>query len=1132
MTNITTHKSLFILLLLSIPFLGFSSEKSILKTDNFSSASLNLFLSISGTEPSCATCSDGAVNVSPIGGIPPYTFQWSNGETTQSINNLPSGSYSVTVSDLLNCQTTESITIQSTAPTSFTVEVFTLGVGCFGGNTGNAVVQATGGTSPYQFSWSTGDTLNTSSNLSEGNYDVSVTDATGMEIVTPFMIEQPDLLTAEMIPLPGCGATGGSTQVNVTGGSFPYSYAWSTGVTTPTATGLSTGIYGVTITDFNGCTAMSSTFLNQPIEVNSTPLPMSTSCQGANDGFVEISVWGGTAPLSYTWSNGDTTQNTYGLTEGFYSVTVTDIFGCSSISQATVEGATPITINVQGINHVDCHGGNNGAIFANAFGGNPAPGSEYIYNWSTGASSTFIDNLSAGTYTVTITDASQCTGVGTVQIVEPAPIGTFLFGSSVCNGSNDGTASVTATEGTPPFTYAWSNGESTLEIENLIPGTYTVTVTDFSQCTTVDSINVTLSNTIFASNAASTMITCVGQNDGMVSVAPTGGVFPYTYSWSTGSADSVLTGLAAGTYTVVVNDLFNCSFTETFNIVEPSAIQANETISAGTCTNPNGSIFLNPSGGNGPYTYLWFDGSTNDSLTNLTGGTYNVNIHDANNCVTQFAITVPSGSAPPTAIAQDVTISLDAIGFATVSPDEVNNGSFGDCGISSIFLDNTGFGCSQVGANTVTLTVVDANNETSTATAIITVLDELPPSILTQDITVYLDNTGSVNITPAQIDNGSADNCGIDSMFLSFDQFSCSSLGANTITLAMIDIHGNMNTGTATVTVADTLAPVASTQDVTVYLDANGMATLTPAQIDNGSSDNCEIDSIAVSMAQFDCSQIGTHNITLTVADATGNSSINSAMVTVLDTIAPSFSCPNDIALFACDASSILVDYVLPVATDNCDMVGAPVIVSGPAPGDTMMVGLTTVVYEVTDSSGNVGTCSFNITLTQSNIIVQVDSVFQATAGNDDGSISITVSSGTAPYMYEWISNGVLVSTDEDPTGLPAGNYEVVVTDANGCVTTFTVDVSTGIQDPELVSQVQVYPNPTTDNIFVNMDLPIQSGNTIQVYSISGKLLLEKTLNVGQQQLELNLSDFSNGVYLLQLTVNEGVVTKRITVQK
>ena len=1033
----TTHKTLLLILLLS-PILGFSS--------NLSEGNFSLFLN--GADPSCQTCSDGTVTTTLVGGIMPFNYTWSNGATTSNIQDLPNGNYIVTVTDLIGCQAIDSITLAGTGSLTFEAEVLTLGAACFGGNTGNAVAQVTGGMMPYSYAWSTGDTLSTSSNLFSGNYSLTVTDATGDADTVDFFIDQPDSLAVVVEVFVGCGATGGSATATVSGGSFPYSYAWSTNDSTSTANGLSTGVYGVTITDGNGCTAEGSDQLFQSITLQSNPLPNSTSCQGSPDGFIEVDVWGGTAPYSFIWSNGDSTQSSYGLTEGFYSITITDMVGCTSVSQATVEGPAPITLNVQGISNVSCVGGSDGAIFADAFGGNPG----YTYVWNTTDTLTFIQNLSAGVYTVTITDATNCTGIGNVTVLEPEPFQTFMFGSSICNGSNDGTATAVVSGGVLPYQYMWSNGDSTSQIENLTEGIYYVTVTDINQCTITDSITVNLSNTILVSNPSSTMITCSGLNNGSAMISPSGGVAPYTYNWSNGATDSIASGLAPGTYTVEVFDLFNCSFTETFNITEPSALSIDATVTNLNCGVAIGSISIIPSGGMPPYSIEWFNGSNSDTISNLGAGTYAVNITDANQCVQQFTIDVTGDNNVPTAITQDIIVSLDNAGQATINVAQIDNGSTDDCGIDTMYIDITQFDCSSLGANTVTLTVVDEENESHTATATVTVTDDIAPSVLTQNATIYLDSLGIASLAANQIDNGSSDNCGIDTMYIDFTQYVCLGVGENTVTLTVIDLGGNMQTDTA--------------------------------------------------------------------------------IVTVLDTIAPTMSCINDIALSSCDSSAQFIDFPIPQVIDNCPA-GVPTLVSGPMPGGEILPGITPVIYEYTDLGGNTITCSFNLIYdVTAGFEIQLDSLTEATAGNVDGSIDISIIGGSGPYTFEWFLNGTSFATTEDLSGVPMGAYEVVVMDANGCVSSFNLDVTTSLNDPELVNKILVYPNPTSDILFVKMDVPVANGNRVQFYTLDGKLLLEKNLNNGEQAVELNLSNFNNGLYLMQLTVNQGVVTKRISVQK
>ncbi|HFC00670.1 MAG TPA: T9SS type A sorting domain-containing protein [Phaeodactylibacter sp.] len=940
----------------------------------------------------------------------------------------------------------------------FSVEVLTLGTTCYGENNGNAVAQVTDGTMPYSYLWSTGDTTSTSSNLAQGSYSLTVTDAEGLTAIAQFEITQPDSLVTEILAMIGCeGGNSGSVQAFTTGGAFPYSYLWSTGDTTTITDGLSTGTYGVTVTDANGCSSQSAIFLTQPIELNASLQPYSTSCPGMANGGVAAEVWGGLPPYTYTWSTGDTIAELSGLTEGFYELVVVDANGCSLLSQVTVDSPAPINLNVQGVSSTSCHGGSDGAIFANAFGGTP----EYTYVWSNGDTGSFVDSLSAGTYTATITDAVGCTGIGTVNVLEPEPLQTFLFGSSVCNGIDDGTAEVVASGGTLPYTYLWSTGATTDTLTNLAPDTYYVTVTDINQCSTSDSLLVNLSNVILDASITSSSVTCPLGNDGMASVAPTGGVAPYTYHWNNGATDSVANNLTAGIYTVVIQDLFNCYIVRTIEITEPAPIMANAVVQNLSCGS-TGSIFLNPSGGTPPYTFEWTNNTaTTDSLVGLDQGAYAVNITDANNCVKQFFIDVEMDNNPPTVLTTDLTINLDADGTATIDATQINAGSFDDCGIDTMFLDLTTFDCNSIGENTVTLTVRDENNEA--------------------------------------------------------------------------------NTGTATVTVIDNVAPLVEGQDDTLYLDENGSALLSLSQVNIGSTDNCGIDSMYLTDTLFDCYFLGENEIVLYAADAGGNVGTDTITITVLDTFPTTMSCEEDLIFTICEGEVINANYALPSILGNCSE-GEPTLISGVAIGDPLDTGINTITYQYTDASGITTSCSFDITvLVSSPVEITVDDVTPATEGNSDGSISITVSSGTPPYQYEWtlVGGTTVASNDEDPTGLPSGAYQVIITDILGCQKTFLVEITTGINDPELVEKIDIYPNPTSSVLFVKMDLPVNEGDKIRVFSLNGNQVsashtggLEKILKANEHLVKLNLSDFANGVYVVQLIINEAVVTKRIVVNK
>ncbi len=359
----------------------------------------------------------------------------------------------------------------------------------------------------------------------------------------------------------------------------------------------------------------------------------------------------------------------------------------------------------------------------------------------------------------------------------------------------------------------------------------------------------------------------------------------------------------------------------------------------------------------------------------------------------------------------------------------------GPCGDAELTIDQTEFDCSDLGSNTVTLTLTDGNNNTSTETITVTIEDNTAPSVIAQDVTVSLDANGNASITAAQIDNGSTDNCNLT---LSLDElnFDCSDLGPNTVTLTGTDPSGNTASATAVVTVVDNIAPVANAQNITVQLDANGHATITASQINNGSTDNCGISTVAVNTTAFDCSDLGVNTVTLTVTDLNGNTATTTATVTVVDNIAPVITnVPADIVYHEQDANcGESITWTVPAATDNCQVS----LTGSHNPGDTFPIGTTTVNYTATDNAGNTATASFDVTVVAAPVTVALNITQQLTCSDDEiGAIDATVDGGCGSYTYLW-SNG---ATTADISNLVAGTYSVTVSDNNGGSATASIEL-------------------------------------------------------------------------------------------
>ena len=306
---------------------------------------------------------------------------------------------------------------------------------------------------------------------------------------------------------------------------------------------------------------------------------------------------------------------------------------------------------------------------------------------------------------------------------------------------------------------------------------------------------------------------------------------------------------------------------------------------------------------------------------------------------------------------------------------------------------------------------------------------------------VQLDASGNASITAGAINNGSSDACGIATMTVAPNAFTCSNVGGNTVTLTVTDVNGNVSTATATVTVEDNVAPVVATQNITVQLDASGNASITAGAINNGSSDACGIASMSVSPSTFNCDNTGANTVTLTVTDVNGNVSSAVATVTVQDNIAPVIVCSSNITVTANPGDCVaVVSWNEPTVTESC----AYTVSSSVTSGSSFAIGTTTVNYNVTDASGNDASCSFTVTVNPSPIQLSVAAAAQASGSNiscnggNDGSATATVTGGCAPYTYDW-SNG---STSSTTTGLAAGTYSVTITDNNGTTATASVTLT------------------------------------------------------------------------------------------
>jgi hypothetical protein len=361
------------------------------------------------------------------------------------------------------------------------------------------------------------------------------------------------------------------------------------------------------------------------------------------------------------------------------------------------------------------------------------------------------------------------------------------------------------------------------------------------------------------------------------------------------------------------------------------------------------------------------------------------------NSASCMATVTVQDTVPPIAICQDITIQLDGSGNASITTSDIDNGSSDNCAIDSLSLDRSAFSCSDIPSQMVTLTAVDVNGNSASCMATVTVQDTVPPTAVCQDITIQLDGSGNASITTGDIDNASSDNCAIGSLSLSRSAFACTDVPSQTVTLTAVDVNGNSASCMATVTVQDTVPPVVVCHDVTVYLDANGNASITTGDIDNGSNDNCAIDSLSLDRMVFSCADIPAQSISLAAFDVNGNSASCSATVTIIDSLKPTPNCSNaTVYLDSLGIATVTLGDVDNNSSDNCSY---SLFGSLPSFGCSEL-GPNTVTLVITDPSGNLDSCSSIVmvvdTVVPSFTVPPADTVYTDSACNYDASVSIT----------------------------------------------------------------------------------------------------------------------------------------------
>lgn len=1013
----------------------------------------------------CPGASTGMIVITASGGQPPYSYDWSSGQTTAVIDNIPAGTYFTTVSDAAGCEILVG-PMEVEEPPAFDIQVFIAEPNCFGEPEGAIEVDITGGTGPYSFLWSNGSQLEDQFGLTAGNYNLTLTDSRGCEQTGSYSLAQPPELTLDITSVVSAscqGVNSGAIFTSVNGGVGTYAYAWSNGTDQPDASGLSAGTYTLTVTDGNGCTLESL-----PIEVmapdvfSMTASFVAASCLGATDGSITLLPVGGQNPFDYQWETGASGPTLTGVEADTYSVIVTDNAGCTDTLSFDMPYEQPIEAVVSAF-PPNCADGANGIIFLTPMGGQ----GPYSYSWNTGEQGSDLTDLPAGEYACTISDNNGCLFyTDTISLFNPSPIVIEVesVDSVSCAGASDGSVQMTVSGGVAPYLFTWNTEATTEDLSGTPAGVYILTVADSLNCA-VNGQAVVLSDPdplVVIPESIDDQINCTANTLDTVSLLITGGTQPYSVLWSDGSTNPFILGNVPGDYSATVTDAGGCTaVVESVKIPEPHPFLEIEVTAilpfTGNCADPgeDGSISVRIEGGIPPYEYNWSQGlqgtSLSDTLTltGLTSGSYQVTITDQVGCsAVSEAVNLVIPDPLSLLIGFEGISPITCFGEATGAIDATANGGF----LPYFFLWTNAQG--DTVALTEDLTMAPAGvysvqvwdqvgcTQQLAGVNLSQPTDSISASIFIESNNCFGDTDGIIS---ANIFGGSAPysylwNTG-DTVSILTD------LAAGFYSLTVEDFSGCSF-------VADSMS--VSQPDSALQVDA---ATVTDAGCANSEDGSIDLDVSGGTEPYFFF--WNTNDLT---EDLPGVGS-------------GQYSCQ-------------IVDI------NGCQFFAGPFEVQSPPP-----------------------------------LAPEVVAIDSAMAFGDDGAIEITVSGGVEPYLINW-SNG---DTGLVADMLESGWYTATITDDNQCWTLLEVFVpqampSSSVQAVGQNFSVQVFPNPASERVWVKVSLPVPDRVLGKVWTVAGVQVYawEKEW-VQEETFELQLPP---GVYWVGVYAGRGVSLAPLVVFK
>ena len=590
---------------------------------------------------------DGLAFTSASGGTGPHTFSWNTGDTIDDIDSLTSGTYILTVYDSIGCFDTAAVTIIELTPV--VPNISWTNVTCFDGNDGAATTAATGGGTTYSYSWNTGDTTTFLNALVADTFIVHVVDEFTCNTFDTAFVTQPDSIefSFDVTDISCTSFQDGALRVDATGGTSTLTFAWSTGSSDSLISALDSGYYSVTATDINGCFNSDSAYIFEPSPlVVTTQLLDSIDCFGNETGDALATAIGGVGNYQFAWSNGDTIDSLIHVFSGTYTVTLTDSNNCSNSTNIFVNEPAELTLSLDSLKNARCKDELNGYLSVASSGGNLG----YQYVWNTNDSTSFIDSLSDGTYSVMVTDARGCLDSLSLNITEPDSLLSSIAYTDtlVCKYDGDGMLTSSAIGGTLPYAYTWENGPNTNTYSALSDGTYRVTITDVQGCQDSSEFVIDALSHLTSQIDSVYDILCFQDMSGFIQASADSGTTPYVWNWSSGNTTDSAFALSGGNYYYTVTDSFACVDSGNAFVFEPTQLTLSiDSVFEVLCFgDDDGQIFTTTQGGIAPYNFAWSNGDVTDDINALDSGMYTLIVTDANGCQINDSALIMEPAAP------------------------------------------------------------------------------------------------------------------------------------------------------------------------------------------------------------------------------------------------------------------------------------------------------------------------------------------------------------------------------------------------------------------------------------------------------------------------------------------------------